>query len=492
MIDVTLELLATKIDAATEEGDISELRTLLDKCIDELKTATGRNRAILHFYEANCYSALAAMRHYESADEWSWSQDELVSEILSLRKAVSEQEFFELEPVFQCKILTNLGNILSHLGRFVEAIKSWDAALRIIPNFAMALGNKGVGFIYYGKSLYDYGHAAIFADYAMDNLNNAISKDALWDSGSHPGAKEGFKKYYDSYVEYLENIEYDFEFDLDQWSLGESEEEINYRGWCLHHRLFLSPLNDICRKTAAAQDVIHLPSHTYNIDEYPRFPNYFNLMKQEYVTARYALFEAINSDSEHISDKNVLLLDGFDGVKFGYYNEQLKTSYRLAYSLFDKIALFLNDYYSVGLEPEFVNFKRIWGKKINDKFKLYDVFENSKNWPLRGLYYLSKDLHHEEFIDVSLPDAQELASLRNRIEHRFLSLQDHPCYVKNTGTLSYLNIPDFKEKTLRIISMSREALIYLSLAMHQEEVIRNKKQQNDTLPVPIQSTPIER
>ena len=356
----------------------------------------------------------------------------------------------------------------------------------------MALGNKGKGLIYYGKSLYDNGHTGILTAYAKGDLNNAISQGALWDSGPHPEAKDHFKQYYDDSVKYLEDIEYNFDFDLDQWPLGESDEDADYRGWCLHHQLFLSPLNDVCRHTAAAQDVIHLPNHTYNINEKPRFPKYFNLLKQEYVTARYMLFEAVNYENKHISDKNVLLLDGFDGVQFGYRNEQLKTAYRLAFSLFDKMALFLNDYFSVGLKTGSVSFRRIWGKTKNKQFELYPCFEKSKNWPLRGLYYLSKDLFDEDFIDVALPNAQELANLRNRIEHRFLSLQDYASTAENTETHSYITIADFEEKTLQIFSMAREALIYLSLAMHSEEVIRYNDKGSDKLSVPIQSMSIKR
>jgi hypothetical protein len=489
-----LMTLALEIDSTAEDGNFFELNVLLDKCIDGLETSTAENRPIFHFFIANCYGALAALRTQEPDYEWSWHQNEKISEILCLREAVAEQEFSNLEPLLQSKILTNLGSTFSHLGRFIEAIKSWDAANKVSPNFAMALGNKGIGLVHYSRSLYDYGHAGIMAAHAKRDLHSAISSSAIWDSGHHPEAKDDFRRYYDSSIQYLKDIEYDFDFDLDQWPLGESEDEIDYRGWCLHHRLFLSPLNDICRLTAAARDVIHLPSHSYKIDEDPCFPNFFNLLKQEYITARYMLFEALNGEKSHIADKDVLLTDGFDSVQFGYRSEQLKTAYRLAYSLFDKIALFINDYYSVGLKVDKVNFKSVWSEynKIDEKFELRQCFSGNKNWPLRGLYYLSKDLYDKGFIDVSLPYAQELASLRNRIEHRFLSLQDYAFAVKNTDTHSYITIDDLEDKTLRIISMAREALIYLSLAMHREEEIRDKDKDNGKLSVPIESTPIKR
>lgn len=144
-------------------------------------------------------------------------------------------------------------------------------------------------------------------------------------------------------------------------------------------------MNDVIRFTVAAQDVIHLPNHTYKIEEKPRFPNYYNLLKQEYVAARYMLYQAMNEkENVHISDNDVLLLDGFDGVQYGYRTEQLKTAYRLAYSLFDKVALFINDYFSVGMKVEAVSFRTIWGKRKATGVELYSCFSDSKNWPLRG------------------------------------------------------------------------------------------------------------
>ncbi|MDD3813577.1 MAG: LA2681 family HEPN domain-containing protein [Desulfocapsaceae bacterium] len=485
-----LNNLGSEIDVAIEESDVLALNALIDRCNKALESTDFQNRAIIHFFKANCYSALAGMQSGEPDYMWSWQQNDKVLEILSLRRAVSEPEFSNLDPIFQCKILTNLGSSLDQFGRFIEAIQAWDSALAIVPNFAMALGNKGVGVIYYAQSLYDHGHAGILFAHAKGDLKESISEGALWDSGLHPEAEKYFRQNYNGAEDYLEKIDYDFKFDLDQWPIGVNKKDVAYRTWCLRHGLFLSPLNDVCRKSASARDVLHLPSHTYKINEEPRFPNYYNILKQEYVTARFMLFESSGKESEHISDHDVLLLNGFDGVQFGYRSEQLKTAYRLAYSLFDKIALFLNEYYEVGLKTSAVSFRSIWGQIKNKKFELYHCFEGSKNWPLRGLYYLSKDLFDDDFVDVSLPEAKELAGLRNRIEHRYLSLQECATPVKNTDTHSYITIDDFQLKTMRIMSMAREALIYLSLAMHREEEIRHKE--SDKLSLPIQSMPIER
>lgn len=485
-----LDLLSIDIDSAIEAGNVASLAVLIDKCDYILSGEKTNLKPKVFFCKANIYSSLSALKSHEPAYAWSWKQSEKIQEILNLRRAITDSEFHNLDPIFQCKVYTNLGNSLNQFGRFIEAIKAWDSALNLVPNFAMALGNKGVGLTHYARALYDYGHGGVMVAHAVDELKEAISKSAIWDSGLHPEAEEYFRVNYLSAEKYLEKIEYRFDFDLNQWPVGDSKTEVEYRTWCLNNNLFLSPLNDVTQLYVSAQDVLHLPSHTYNIDEEARFPNYFNIMKQEYVTARFMLFESLDYYSQHISDKDVLLMNGFDGAQFSYRIEQLKISFRLAYSIFDKVALFLNDYYSVGLKISDVSFRKIWGKSKNKRFEINSCFEGSPNWPLRGLYYLSKDLFDNDFDDVALPEAKELARLRNRIEHRYVSLQDYAASANNTDIHSYISIDEFQLKTLRIMSMAREALVYLSLAMHREEEIRDIESKKVSFP--MHPSPVER
>ena len=150
----------------------------------------------------------------------------------------------------------------------------------------------------------------------------------------------------------------------------------------------------------------------------------------------------------------------------------------------------MNEYYEVDLKVSAVSFRKIWGQTKNKKFELHPCFKGSQNWPLRGLFYLSKDLFDDAFVDVALPESKELAGLRNRIEHRYISIQEYTASVENTDIHSYITIDDFQLKTLKIISMAREALVYLSLAMYREEEIRSRE--HEKLSFSIQSMPIER
>ncbi len=493
-MDEVLKSLGIEIDKAFYDKNLQKLIELKNRCLDQLEKETGQNRVIIQFYEANCYGYMLSIRRQLEGVDFNWSQDEKVHEVLALRRAISEKYFEECDHIFQCKILTNTGNALNQLGRFIEAIRYWDEALKIIPNFAMALGAKGGALISYAHSLYDQGHAGILFANANIILKEVISTEVLWDGGEHPEAKNKFQEDYDYTVKILDSIDYDYNFDLNQYSLGDTSEEVDYNAWCLSFRLFLSPINDVTRVTAAAHDPLHLPSHTYNVDEEARFPKYYNVLKQEYVAARYMFYKAISGRDQHIADKGVLLLSGMDGACFGYKAEQMKTAYRLAYSMFDKIAVFINDYFSVGLIERSVYFRSVWSQydKESKEYKVLPVFEESCNWPLRGLYYLSKDIHDERFKDTSLSNAQELANIRNTIEHCFLSLQEYDSNHESTKIHSYLAKDDFEKKTLRILSMAREGLIYLSLAMKREEDIRREKKDinQSKLVFPVLSEPI--
>ena len=96
------------------------------------------------------------------------------------------------------------------------------------------------------------------------------------------------------------------------------------------------------------------------------------------------------------------------------------------------------------------------------------MFAGHRNWLLRGLYFLSKDLFDGAFEEVSEPDAAKLARMRNQIEHRFLSLQHVP-HGESTETHWLISVDEVQGKALRLLRIAREALIYLSLAMHCEE-----------------------
>ncbi|MBY6196237.1 LA2681 family HEPN domain-containing protein [Vibrio hangzhouensis] len=489
MTDIELNVLADEIDSASDERDTNKLETILGDLDSLIDGECSVNKSILYFFKANCFAALRIIERTSVDDTWSWHQERQISELLYLRKAVAEYRFEQLNTLMQCKILTNIANRLSSIGRPAESLAYYNKVLSVSSNFAMAIGNKGIGLYHYGQHLYDHGHSGIFFFHANKELRRFGSEPLLWDSGVDQDANDAFSAYREHTEDILEAIEFDKSFDFEAFPLGDTNEEQDYKEWCLRNKLFLNPLNDVFSSKVAASDVLHLPSHFYAVGESPRFPKYYNALKQEFVVARHMLYEFTSSDYGHYSDNDVLLENSFDGVHFGYRNELLKNSLRISYSLFDKIALFINDYMDLGLKADSVNFRNVWGKfnKKKKRLEIHECFLGSENWLLRGLYFLSKDLYAPSFIDVAEPDAKELHYIRKMAEHRYLGIQEYATSEEDSEYLKYITVDDLEGKALKMLRLSREALIYLSLAMHVEE-LRREDERKEGIVMPIQST----
>ena len=472
----TLDDLAHAIDAASDAGDEALLRQLAGECESRLGTAEGVDRVRLRYYQSNTYSAIITAKQNDADYIWSWEQPDGIQNILLLRQAISEPAFAILDPIIACQIRTNLANRLNNLGRPIAANEQWLKVLKTHPRFAKALASQANAIGFYAGTLYDHSHTSILLAAAHSLFDSALNDNAFWESGDRSSVAPDLMEKRRQIANYLLRSHYDQEFDLNQWSLGATDEERSYRRWCLRERLFLNPLNEAYVDSVAASDVLHLPSHTYRVEDTPRFPLYYNLMKQEYVSARYRLYRATHEDDPDFLMRDVLMLDSGEGQALGHYTEDLRSAFRSSYAIFDKVGLFLNDYFQIGLEPRKVNFRNVWHEP--NKSDIRAMFKGHPNWPLRGLYFLSKDLFDEAFMEVAEPIAADLAQLRHQVEHRFLSLQ-RSRYGESTETHRLMSIADFRGKALHLLKMAREALIYVSLAMHCEETLRRGATEGD-------------
>ncbi len=380
-----------------------------------------------------------------------------------------------------------MGNVLSHVGRFVDAIEYWNGALKVAPDFAMALANRGHGLIYYARSLYDGGHGNVFLRQAHIDLAKGLSLDV--DASARPIFERDKSLIEESLPpEYLANGT-----DLDKVSLGDTNEEQRYRLWCLDNRLFLNPLNDLGPHPIAARDVFLTPSIVAGLREGPHYQGFFNQMKQEFISARYLYYEGVTASRPHFSDKDVLLVNTLDYPAYSLATEKVRIAFRAAYSLLDKIAFFLNDYLQLGIPERAVTFRTIWYDNQDRKRGLKQQFRQYKNWPLRGLFWLSKDLYEPGFQQAIEPDAKELSEIRNHAEHKYLKLHEMWSAQGASGQstarhdrLAYsVRRDDFEKKALRILKHARAGLIYLSLGVHCEEQRRHSVTEKGKLTIPM-------
>ena len=161
--------------------------------------------------------------------------------------------------------------------------------------------------------------------------------------------------------------------------------------------------------------------------------------------------------------------------------EKTRAAFRLAQSPFDKIAFFLNEYLEIGIEPTQVAFRSLNSPQRRNDPKpkaLPKRFVGSQNWPLRGLYWLSKDIFDENFRNRLEPRAADLNNVLNHVEHYYLQLhlERGPSIAERSSAKEpgyVLSRADFQAKTLWVLELAHTALICLSLAVHREERLRH-------------------
>lgn len=475
-----LDAIARLIDAAGDEIDLTLIEQALAMA-DQLEARGLRpeEQALLDYFRSNGWACRYQCRYLARDAHWDFEQPEIQQQILLLRRAAHGAGFGALDAIRRCQILTNLGNQLDALGRFVEARSCWNVALSIEPRFWMARANRGNGLMFYAAALYDPGHQGVFAYRAYGDLVEAVELIDKYPQLGDSRLREVFEPAAEQIL-----LRYDLEaihqaYRPDDGSLGAGPAEQEYRRWCLTETLFLNPLNDVDAAPIAARDVLCLPSFVLPAGEPPFFTGMFNELKQLFASARLLLWEGLQGKRDHFSDRDVVLLNTLDYPSYGLSVEKVKAAFRLGYSIFDKIAYFLNHYLGLGLVEHRISFRTIWREK--DTGPLREPIAMSENWPLRGLYWLSKDLFEEGMRGSTEPQARALAELRNHLEHKYVKVHEFSVPATRDGDplrdrLAYsLTRSDLNQKTLRLLQLVRSALVYLSLAMHHEERRRAKR-----------------
>lgn len=474
----SLNHLGTLIDAASAFRDPTGAQHALTIASQlDTSTWTSSDHATRHFFLANAHDDLRRDEATTPGHQWDWTSKHFDASLLHLRQATNEPGFTNLTTDVQCKILTNLGNNLSTIGRYIEAQEHWNHALTINPAFPMARANRGYGRFHYAKTLHDRGHREAFLHLAHHDLDVSIP------NVPYPDAK----RYFTWVKRQIETIapatDWQQPHEFRAFPLGDTPDEITYRTWALKHRLFLNPINDLTTSTVAAHDVIHTPRMIVPINEPPIYQGFFNQLKQEYTTARFLLHQGLFTLAPSYADRDVLLLNTLDYPAYGTNLELVKLAYRSCYSLFDKIAYLLNMYLTLGISEKRVNFKTLWYDKEDPKKPLKPAFTSYANLPLRGLYWISRDLDDTTTRHLS-PDAAALSTIRQHLEHKYLKAHTETAIPDAwRDTLAHnVQRDDLQRKALRLATITRAALLYLILGMTVEEQHRRAKRGNKKVP----------
>lgn len=471
-----LKHLARLIDRAGVERYRAGLLLALER-LEELaeRDLPAEEEALLHYFWAN---AIEAKRRLERQgwELYAWEQPELEEQIVHLRMALESGERGTLSDRRRAQVLTNLGNALSHCGRLVDAIRAFDQALESVPNHGMAMMNRGDALLRYSRLQPRTRDQRVLGITSFCELHNSLNYDLT------PEARRHAKGLVQQFQTHNPGVNPSDGPPLHDHSLGESDEEEQYRRWVLERRLFLNPLNELGDVSMAAEDPLTLPGVRGEIGDGPYPHSFFSQLKQEYASARYLLYESSSSSGPHYSDRHVSVVDTLDRPAFSLRAEKMKAAYRAAYSLLDKIGFFVNDYFEIGLGEWKVNFKTIWFETRNREQIRPEFKDRDHNRPLQGLFWLSKDLYEREAegFDRPLdPRGKEIWDLRNALEHRYVKLlrrefpeadlRDEPP-LGDDRLARQISIQEFEDLTVHLFRLTRAGMINLHLAVYVEEL----------------------
>lgn len=506
-INENVNIIAQYADQAFDKKDIQTLKDIAENCLELLNSQeySDLEKAVLAYHGATSFGNYISIVHngvmkyseeYNNESDFEFCIYLFRRSIDFFNKFRSKEEIWDgasnEEKQYYLNYLhmayTNYANDLYQCGRLLKSIS--ELKFGTVNYFPMAVGNMACKLITYAEYDYDRGHSNIFCNEAYQLLLEAL------EGNLHEDARHYFIKQ----KERLENFfSIDFlsePYKFKEMSLGKTKEEKNYRKWCLNNTLYLNTLNDAFQHSLVAHDCIHLPNIVTGIDVGVKFHGLFNQLKQEYVSARYMIYDGINSTGKHYSDNDVYLYNTLDYPVYGLGIEKIKCAYRSLYSLFDRIAFFINDYFKLGIDERNVSYKTIWERKKTGKNKSIDLKKKmtekeSYNHPLIGLYWLFKDIGKKKVKhDYLEPAIKQIADIRHALEHRYLKVHDSMYFPQEDSAFSdslakSVYFYDFKDATMVLLQYAREAIILLVLAVHREEQIRSNKRSSDIKIAPM-------
>lgn len=480
-IDNSVSQLATSFDKHFEAKDINSILQTMNKAQSlSIKEMNECSQAQLYYSIATSYSDLLSLGHKSSSADCV--EESIGNQLFFFRKSINIIENYSPsrseKPYISGiarQLYTNYGNLLHTVGRPIEALQFYQKALIYDSKFAMAQGNMGITYYHYAETVSDSSHQELLLYFSYHYLKKALSnKKALPNY-----AKVGFKKYFLRFSNEFKESFLEKELELKEYSLGNKQEQ-EYRKWCLSNRFFLNPMNDLpFAESFIAADVNHLPNIINKVSDGLDYKLHgmFNQIKQEFIAARFLFYEGQQvGNSIHFADKDTHLLNSPDYPVYSIRVEKIKLSFRSLFSLFDKIAFFINEYFELGIPERRVYFKCLWNE---EKAKALV----SSNRIFKGIYWISKEFHLRRFNKFINPQAKRINEIRNSLEHKYTKVVQYDNINSEHDSLAdYLTYEELIAMTSYLMRIVREAILYLSLSININEQQLHSEKKDKFIP----------
>jgi len=375
-----------------------------------------------------------------------WYSPDLNKVIIHFKKALHLLNKSTSEDIYrttlESQISTNLGNYLSQQGRFMCAKKFWQRGISL-NNQPIAHTAMYQSEIYIANYLKDHDVQKAYYHYhlAYQSLLNRLklsNEPSIFNDSYLIFDDEQTKKFKQWFEEKFDENDFDQLYTHhDESDLTEIEAE--YLAWCSDNNLFIDELEIDELRLAIYPDSLNLPPFTSpinsalaNHEELVYHAN-FEEIKNDFCYARHLIFITwkTEDDEEALFDSTFLKLDDGTYPINNIKAQNLKSAFKILYSLFDKIAYFINHFFDLNEieKDQRINFESLFKKlNSNNQWLPHPKLVDSKNQFLHALFYILKDLrdikNQESVSDWLNPEITKIYEMRNFIEHRSFKIID--------------------------------------------------------------------
>jgi tetratricopeptide (TPR) repeat protein len=380
--------------------------------------------------------------------------------------------------------LTNLGNTYDHMGRDIDALDCYERALRLDPNFGMALGNKGVALI--GISPYMGVHKSAVLAPAREALDAALAdKERVLQIGGK-SALEHFQQ---------ERARFKGGGKGGHRHSAQARWDDPYLKWCFQHGLFLHVSQACIKADQDKLDPLFFSRVVTAIDEAgqaraAQLFDAFNAAKQEYVATRYLAWLASENDTpiytqaRAISEK-VNFPDSLTYARWGVRTGMGIQAFGSAVNVLDKVAGFVHMYFQTGRIRD-VYFRTLWHRGNRSKMDAELASELTRQGLNRGLLALcdlSCDIEQETPLN-------QFIERRHTATHRFLVAHEMLSGTNNDDWLERVTWQELRQGTVSVLAIARAGLLYLArmIDIHERALAKEREEAGEialpSLPLP--------
>ena len=337
---------------------------------------------------------------------------------------------------------TNLGNSLLCAYRFVEAYDAYTKALYFDPTNGVALTGAAKVLLLFVKNRT-----------GDSNVLHAVAARYLLKARENPARIRelaGEQAY--------QQISGMLERDFPAGEVPDLSAASKYQHFVAKHRLALAPTIEGLDLTMQRWDSLRIGSLTEGIaagSGVPPLFAMFNVMKSDYLVARYLAYTALQDEMPESGNYS----DTLDYARYGVFPALLTVAQRACLDLLDKVAAASSEYLSLPGEPSRIKFMNRWfeslraGESLQWQPGIRDEIARG-NTALLAITEVAGDIAEGGFL-------QDKRSLRNTSTHRFIVLHDMGDSAdRESKYIDHYKVAKFVDQLIETLRLARAVLLY--------------------------------